>query len=107
MALDQSDTIDAAGTDRDTGEIVLSIIDAWDWTDEVAHLSALQAKLNAYFGFVETGQISEIEPSWRDVGVKIDVLFRQSPTDQAVALLKTAEFVARPLGLTITHRILP
>lgn len=58
MALDQLDTIDAAGTDRATGEIVLTIVDAWNWFDEPAHLAALQAKLNAYFGFVEAGQIS-------------------------------------------------
>lgn len=105
MALDQPDIIDAAGTDRATGEIVLTIIDAWDWLDEPAHLVALQAKLNAYFEFVEAGQISETEPAWREIGARIDVIFREAPTDRAVALLQTAGFVAKPLGLQITHRV--
>jgi len=57
MAIDQPETIDAAGTDRETGEIILTIVDAWNWTNEQSHLSALQAKLNAYFGFIESGQM--------------------------------------------------
>jgi hypothetical protein len=103
--LDQPETIDAAGSDRETGEYVLTIVDSWDWADEPSHLAAIQAKLNAYFGFVESGQIAELEPTWQQVGTRIDVLFRVTPTDRALALLQTAEFVARPLGLKISHRI--
>jgi hypothetical protein len=105
MAIDQTETIDAAGIDRETGEVILTIIDAWDWIDEASHLSALQAKLNAYFEFVETGQIGELEPAWQQVGTKIDVVFRVDPPERALALLQTAEFVARPLGLKIAHRV--
>ena len=105
MAIDQPESIDAAGTDRETGEITLTIFDAWDWVDEPHHLSALQAKLNAYFGFVESGQIAELEPAWEQVGARIDVIFRIAPTDRALALLQTAEVVARPLRLKITHRV--
>jgi len=107
MAIDQRETIDAAGIDRETGEVILTIVDAWDWTDEPSHLSALQAKLNAYLGFVETEQISELEPAWRQVGTKIDVIFRVAPPDSALALLQTAEFMARPLGLKVAHRVRP
>lgn len=105
MAIDQPETIDAVGIDRETGEVVLTIVDAWDWLDERTHLSALQTKLNAYFGFVESGQIAELEPSWEQRGAKIEVVFRVDPPDRALALLKTAEFVAKPLGLKIMHRI--
>jgi hypothetical protein len=105
MAIDQPETIDAAGSDRETGEYVLTIVDSWDWADEPSHLAAIQAKLNAYFSFVESGQIAELEPTWQQVGTRIDVLFRLTPTDRALALLQTAEFLARPLGLKISHRI--
>lgn len=105
MAIDQPETIDAAGSDRETGEYVLTIVDSWDWADEPSHLAAIQAKLNAYFGFVESGQIAELEPAWQQVGTRIDVLFRVTPTDRALALLQTAEFVARPFGLKISHRM--
>jgi hypothetical protein len=32
------------------------------WSDEWQHLLALQAKLNAYFDFVQSGQIFEVRP---------------------------------------------
>ena len=62
MAIDQPETIDAAGSNRETGEHVLTIVDSWDWSDEPSHLAAFQAKLNPYFGFVESGQIVELAP---------------------------------------------
>lgn len=105
MALDDIDVLDAVGSDRETGEVVLSIIDGWDWSEERAHLLTLEAKLNAYFGFVESGQIAEVEPAWRSSGARIEVIFRHPPPDAALALLQTAEIVARPLQLRISHSI--
>lgn len=105
MSLDRTDSIDALGIDTSDGQTVLTIVDGWDWNDEGAHLLALQSKLNAYFAFVESDQIAEVEPTWRDRGARVEVIFRHSPSDNAIALLKTAEFVARPLGLDICHRV--
>ena len=105
MSLDNPDCVDAIGTDPLSGEVVLNIIDGWDWSNEHAHLLALQAKLNAYFAFVESNQIDEVEPRWRETGARVDVMFRYAPPDSAVALLKTAEFVAQPLGLAISHHV--
>ena len=96
MSLDDANSIDAVGTDTSDGQIILTIIDAWDWSDERAHLLALQNKLNAYFAFVESDQIAEMEAGWRGKGARVEVIFRHPPSDKAVALLKTAEFVARP-----------
>lgn len=105
MPLDNTDSIDALGTDASDGQTVLTIIDGWDWHDERAHLLALQSKLNAYFAFVESNQITEVDPAWRDKGARVEVIFKHPPSYDAVALLKTAEFVARPLGLGIRHRV--
>ena len=62
MTLDNLEVVDAVGTERDGGTIVLTLFDAWDWDDQRQHLLALQAKLNAYFGFVESGQIDGVYP---------------------------------------------
>lgn len=105
MAIDHPEAIDAAGFDLETGEYILKIVDSSDWADKPFHLATIQAKLNAYFGFVESGQIAELEPTWQQAGTRIDVLFRVAPTDRALALLQTAKFVARPLGLKISHRV--
>ncbi|MEP1420419.1 MAG: DUF6572 domain-containing protein [Erythrobacter sp.] len=105
MSLDNTDTIDAFGIDSSDGQAVLTIVDGWDWQDERAHLIALQSKLNAYFAFVESNQIAEIEPAWREKGARIEVLFKSRPSDSAISLLKTAEVVAKPLNLGVCHRV--
>jgi hypothetical protein len=61
MSLDSLDSIAAPGTDRITGEIVLTVVDWWDGNDEHAHRLSLEARLNAYLAFVESEQIGEVE----------------------------------------------
>lgn len=36
---------------------ILSLVDEEDWSDPKSHLLLLQEKLNAYFEFIESGQI--------------------------------------------------
>ena len=104
MSLDNLEVIDAVGTERDSGTVVLSLFDAWDWDDERAHLTALQAKLNAYFGFVESGQIHEAYPAAAGKVLRIDIVSRYPMPDTALTLLEKAKTVATQLNITITHR---
>jgi hypothetical protein len=104
MSLDDLEVIDAVGTERDSGTVVLSLFDAWDWDDEKAHLTALQAKLNAYFGFVESGQIYEVYPAVAEKALRIDIVSRYPVPDAALTLLEKATTAASQLNITITHR---
>jgi hypothetical protein len=104
MSLDNVEVVDATGTERDSGTVVLTIFDAWDWDDQRRHLLALQAKLNAYFGFVESGQIYEADPAAAGRALRIDVVSRYPMPDAALTLLEKAATVASQLGVTITHR---
>jgi uncharacterized protein DUF6572 len=104
MSLDNAEVVDAAGTERDSGTVVLTIFDAWDWDDQRRHLMALQAKLNAYFGFVESGQIYEAYPAAVGRALRIDILSRYPMPDAALTLLEKAATVASQLGITIAHR---
>lgn len=76
MALDKIDSVDAVGIETSTDSIVLTIADSWDWSDEGAHLLALQAKLNSYFDFIEDGQLVESYPSAVGRRQVIDVITR-------------------------------
>lgn len=62
MALDKTHVVDAAGVEKDTGCVVLTIADDWSWDDQKKHLLALQEKLNAYFNFIESGEMLESYP---------------------------------------------
>ncbi len=104
MSLDNLEIVDTVGTERDSGTIVLTIFDAWDWEDQRRHLLALQAKLNGYFGFVESGQIYEDYPMAAGKALRIDVISRYPMPDAALIFLEEAAAVASRLKITITYR---
>ncbi len=106
MSLDRIDVVDAVGTDRKSGTIVLNLLDSWDWHDESGHLTALQDKINAYLAFVKSGQIYEDYPTAAGKALRIDVITRYPVPDVALAFLEKAAAVASQLNIAITHRIL-
>lgn len=94
MALEDVHVIDAVGTDAATGVVVLTLVDAWDWTDEVAHVAALQAKLNAYFEFVESGQLEENYPEARDRPRRLEIVTRHPVAAAGRRLLDQAAVIS-------------
>jgi hypothetical protein len=101
MALERLDVVDAMGIEKETDVAVLSLIDAWDWDDEQAHLLALQEKLNVYFGFIEDGQVWEAYPAAKGKQLRIDVIFRCPPTPRAIEMLGAADRVASQLEVSV------
>src|SRR5262249_12445616 len=107
MSLEQTEVIDAVGIEKATGFVVLTITDAWDWNDERSHLLALQAKMNAYFKFVESGQIWESYPKAVGRQVVIDVVVKFPLPQIAIDFLKRASDACADLGLKVRHRHYP
>jgi hypothetical protein len=104
MSLDNLEVVDTVGTETDSGTIVLTIFDAWDWDDQRAHLLALQAKLNSYLSFVESGQIYKDYPEASGKTLRIDVISRYPVPDAALAFLEKAAAVASQLNIAFAHR---
>jgi hypothetical protein len=105
MSLDNLEVVDAVGTEIENNSIVLTIVDAWDWNDQRNHLTALQAKLNTYFSFVESGQIYESYPDAKGKALRIDIVSKFAPPDVALKFLEKASAVAAQLNLTVTQRV--
>jgi hypothetical protein len=101
MSLDDLEVIDAIGIDRNTGFIVLTIADSWDWSDVDRHLLALQAKLNKYFEFIEGGQVYEVYPDVYERSVVIDVVGRFSLSEAGRELLEKASRVCSELNAQV------
>jgi hypothetical protein len=104
MSLDKIELVDAVGTEKNTGTIVLNLLDAWDWNDERRHLLALQGKLNVYFEFVESGQIYEEYPTAVGRPLRIDILSRYPVPAVVRPFLEEAAKVAAQLNIGITQR---
>ena len=74
MTVEKHDVVDAIGTKRTTGDVILTICDHLDWNDEHSHLLTLQEKLNCYLRFIESGQIFEDYPNASGRKLVIDVV---------------------------------
>lgn len=60
MAIEDSSVIDAAGIDKSTGSLCLSIFSALSWDNE--QLRFLERKINVYLGAIESRGIFEQFP---------------------------------------------
>ena len=102
MTIEDANTVDAIGTERSTGVVVLSILDNLPWDDSQSHFLALQAKLNRYFGFLEQGELSETYACPNDCSIRIDIHCKYPPIDELKLFLKDAAEVAADYGATLT-----
>lgn len=105
MSLDKIDIVDSIGTELDGQTVVLSIIDSWNWSNQGKHLLALQDKLNAYFDFVESGQIYKSYPDAVGKKLNIDIVSKHPLPDIALGFLDKAAIFASKLNLTLSHRV--
>jgi hypothetical protein len=61
MALEQANVVDIVGIESASGDLVLTLTDAWGWSEseEGEHLVLLQDKLNHYIAAIESREIFE------------------------------------------------
>lgn len=99
MTVENTSIVDAVGTDKETGEVRLSIFDHLPWDAE--HLHLLQEKINVYLGFIESGEIYVSYPNAKGRPLVIDVLTKFRPSEDAARFLKHAEAVIENYGATL------
>jgi hypothetical protein len=105
MSLDEINKIDAAGVDKASGLVVLTIADSWDWDDEDGHILALKSKLNAYINFVESGQVWELYPELKHGVVIVDMVFRCPLPPAAEEFIARVSAISEDLGVSLKTRI--
>ena len=99
MSVEQTDVVDAIGTDLESGAVVLTIIDHLPWHGN--HLDTLKRKLGSYIRFVESGQLVENYPTAKGQPIEIRILVKYRPTDVALHFLEEASrlFLQRDIRL--------
>jgi hypothetical protein len=96
MSVEQTDTVDAIGTDKATGKIFLTIADHLPWNGE--HLLTLQQKLNAYLRFLESGEVYQSYPNATGRDFVIRIFLQHRPTDEAINFLQRAQETIESAG---------
>lgn len=113
MRLTDPNTVDYLGLEKDTGHVVLTLIDDCDWGDDIQHLSLLQAKVNRYFDFIESGEVYEQlrETTGREVAsitpVKISILAKYEPSGEGHRFFEHVSRVAEDAGVRFSFKVLP
>ena len=105
MSLDNTNIIDAVGLEKDTGYVVLTIADSWDWSAEYEHLVALQNKINSYFAFITSGQLLQDYPKASGRKVKLDIVVRYPLSQAAIEFVAKAPSVAAGIGVELSSRL--
>lgn len=104
MSVEQLDVVDVISTDK-SGQVVLTISDHLDWSNSEEHQTILQAKLNKYLAFVESGELLTRYSDAKDRPVAIEVVFKYRPDQSGWNFLAKATAVIESAGFTLRHRV--
>jgi hypothetical protein len=105
MSVESPNVIDVVGIERTTGRCVLTISDHLQWSQE--HLVALQAKLNGYLRYIESGEVyvSYPESKAREFVIEVALLYR--PDEMASAFLERVRAIIASAGVGFRYKPLP
>jgi hypothetical protein len=110
MTVSQQGVIDWLGVEKETGDIVLTVVDQLDWSDEREHIRLLQEKLNTYLACIESGEVftrvKELGGEGRSgTPIKVAIVARFDLTAQAQAFLRHATHIFAGVGVALSHRV--
>lgn len=106
MSIAQTNIIDAIGVDNATGDVVLTITDHFEWTENNnEHLLLLQEKLNAYLRFVESGEIVKAYPNAKNRAILIDVVCKYPLNQQAQGFYSQVAQIVEGAGIKLQWRL--
>lgn len=105
MTVEQVNVVDVIGIDKRTGQVILTISDHLDWSDTSEHQAILQAKLNNYLAFVESGEIMERYPDAQGREVVFKVVFKFKPDPKGEKFLLRAREIIKSAGFELLHEL--
>ena len=97
MSIEQPRAIDRLAVDAASATCTLTIVDHLPW--DAAHLQALQAKINRYLQFIQSGEIFTADPDAADCELVIAVSAIHAPTAAARRFIEEARSVLDEVGI--------
>jgi hypothetical protein len=105
VSVEQLDVVDIVSIDTSSGNVILTISDHLDWSDSLAHQTALQAKLNRYLAFVESGEIFSRYPDAKNRSIVIKIIFKFKPDLSGCQFLARAQDVIKSAGFELQQEV--
>lgn len=104
MSITNPKTIDFVSVSKSSGRVALTISDHLKWTNCERHLAKLQDKINAYLGYIESGQLHKEHPALVGKEIEISVMFKHAPTAPALEFLHAVQTVIEKAGFTFCYQ---
>ena len=101
MSVSDTRVIDILHLDKTLDEFVLTISDHPEW-DNKDHLLLLQARINSYLAFIESGKLTAQFRQASGKPVVIDIACRNEPAGEGVEFLKKAKAIVENAGFSLT-----
>ncbi len=104
------DTVDFLGLEKDSGDVILTLVDDFGWQDEMRHMALLQEKINRYFDFIDSGEVyDQVEKIVgrsipKSTPVKISVLEKYEPTEEGYRFLEHVKRISKEAGVDFTFK---
>lgn len=86
--IEETNVIDALGTDKKTGEAVLVIHGPLVWDESEEQLFQLQEKLNTYVSFALDGEMQETYPDLAQCKLRIQLDTASMPGERTLEMLQ-------------------
>ena len=100
VTVERTKVIDIISLDKRTGQVILTVSDHLEWNDSTRHQEILQAKLNAYLAFVESGEILDKYPDAMERKIVFKVVLKFKPDPEGRAFLYRAQNVIENAGFS-------
>lgn len=105
MTIENALAVDAIGINKETGDVHLTISDHLPWGR--SHYVLLEAKVNAYLNFAESGEIYTTYPDARGRNLVVHLIAKYRPTPDAEMVFSQISEYLEARGLTFVHNGLP
>jgi hypothetical protein len=99
--------VDLIELDRETGHVVLAMIERRGWECSPGQFKQIEEKLNRYMGYVLDGHLTSHYPQYEGKPVRIRLDCVHAPAGEAVAFLEAAQRSVREYGLEFLVKVIP
>jgi len=106
MSIEELEIVDVLSINPKSYRGVLTVSDHLDWSMMDEHLRLLQAKLNRYVAFIQSGEAQSSLPDQQPREFEIEVVFQFEPPADAIRFLDLAREFLSAEQISFSHRVL-
>jgi hypothetical protein len=106
MSVEDLNTIDIIGIDKEEDSVILTIADHLEWNGDDDHLYVLQEKINTYLGAIDSGELFEKYPDAKGRKVVINIVAKYEPDKEGFLFLEKVKEILSKTSYILQFSVL-